>query len=64
MTTERHYMNDFNIDITITVYRDNQPNIVFNSNTLSDETIHLMMNDIELKLDNITGELHHVFNYK
>ena len=57
-------MNDFNIDITITVYRDNQPNIVFNSNTLSDETIHLMMNDIELKLDNITGELHHVFNYK
>ena len=44
-------MNDFNIDISITVYRDNQPNIVVNSNTLSDKTIHLIMNDIENKLD-------------
>jgi hypothetical protein len=45
-------MNDFNISIDITVYRDNQPNVVVNSNTLSDETIHLIMNDIENSLTN------------
>jgi hypothetical protein len=43
-------MNDFNIDISITVYRENESNIVFNSDTLSDKTIHLIMNDIENNL--------------
>lgn len=44
-------MIDFNLAIHIKAILDDKTNIIFNSDALSDETIHSIMNDIEIKLN-------------
>lgn len=44
-------MEDFNIDITLDVYEDDIKRRTFKSKVLSDETIHMIMEDIATALN-------------
>jgi len=51
MEVARTNMEDFNIGITLDVYEGSNKLKTYKSDVLSDETIHMIMEDIAMKLN-------------